>query len=181
MPPPVQPIQSRPPLTFSAGSSTPIRSVTRATNGGPRYACSFPSSRRCAHASHRQMARDTLHWDRPFHTVRSGSFENGDIVWFPEGGLNASYNCVDRWAYKYPNKVSLCCDAGANLIGLASGLLTFDGPLFDSRRPLFGKPTSRARVAKSPTANSFKRSARSPMSSRVWVSRRVTPSQSTSP
>ena len=53
------------------------------------------------------MARDTLHWDRPFHTVRSGSFENGDIVWFPEGGLNASYNCVDRWAFKHPDKVFL--------------------------------------------------------------------------
>ena len=51
------------------------------------------------------MARDTLHWDRPFHTVRSGSFENGDIVWFPEGGLNASFNCVDRWAFKHPDKV----------------------------------------------------------------------------
>ena len=51
------------------------------------------------------MAKETLHWDRPFHTVRSGSFENGDIVWFPEGGLNASYNCVDRWAFKNPDKV----------------------------------------------------------------------------
>jgi acetyl-CoA synthetase len=46
-----------------------------------------------------------LHWDRPFHTVRAGGFETGDVVWFPEGGLNASYNCVDRWAYKTPNKV----------------------------------------------------------------------------
>ena len=53
------------------------------------------------------MARETLYWDRPFHTVRSGSFATGDIVWFPEGGLNASYNCVDRWAYKHPDKVSL--------------------------------------------------------------------------
>ena len=51
------------------------------------------------------MARETLHWDRPFHTVRTGSFENGDIAWFPEGYLNASYNCVDRWAYQDPNKV----------------------------------------------------------------------------
>ena len=51
------------------------------------------------------MARETLHWDRPFHTIRSGSFQNGDIVWFPEGGLNASYNCVDRWAFKHPDKV----------------------------------------------------------------------------
>jgi hypothetical protein len=37
--------------------------------------------------------------------VRAGGFENGDIVWFPEGGLNASYNCVDRWAFKNPDKV----------------------------------------------------------------------------
>lgn len=53
-----------------------------------------------------QIARETLHWDRDFQTVRAGGFENGDITWFPEGGLNASYNCVDRWAYKDPNKAS---------------------------------------------------------------------------
>lgn len=51
------------------------------------------------------MARETLYWHRPFHTVRAGTFETGDIQWFPEGGLNASYNCVDRWAYKHPEKV----------------------------------------------------------------------------
>ena len=56
------------------------------------------------------MSRQSLHWDRPFQTVRAGSFDKGDIVWFPEGGLNASYNCVDRWAFKHPDKVrsSLC-------------------------------------------------------------------------
>ena len=53
----------------------------------------------------RQMAHEMLHWDRPFQTVRSGGFETGDIAWFPEGGLNASYNCVDRWAFKHPDKV----------------------------------------------------------------------------
>jgi hypothetical protein len=52
------------------------------------------------------MAHEMLHWDRPFQTVRAGGFETGDIVWFPEGGLNASYNCVDRWAFKHPNKVN---------------------------------------------------------------------------
>lgn len=31
-----------------------------------------------------KAARETLHWDRPFHTVRAGGFETGDIVWFPE-------------------------------------------------------------------------------------------------
>ena len=53
------------------------------------------------------MARETLYWYRPFETVRAGGFENGDIAWFPEGALNASYNCVDRWAYQDPNKVSI--------------------------------------------------------------------------
>ncbi|KAG2134661.1 hypothetical protein BD769DRAFT_1442833 [Suillus cothurnatus] len=49
------------------------------------------------------MTNEMLHWDRPFKTVRTGGFETGDIVWFPEGGLNASYNCVDHWSFKHPN------------------------------------------------------------------------------
>jgi len=52
------------------------------------------------------MAHETLHWDRPFKTVHAGGFETGDIIWFPEGGLNASYNCVDHWAFKHPNNVN---------------------------------------------------------------------------
>jgi acetyl-CoA synthetase len=48
-----------------------------------------------------------LYWNRPFTTVRAGGFKNGDIVWFPEGGLNASYNCLDRWAFKKPDAVRL--------------------------------------------------------------------------
>ncbi|KIJ95754.1 hypothetical protein K443DRAFT_682777 [Laccaria amethystina LaAM-08-1] len=56
-------------------------------------------------------ARELLYWDRPFHTVRSGSFQTGDIVWFPEGGLNASYNCVDRWAFKHPDKTAIIYEA----------------------------------------------------------------------
>ncbi|KAJ8462925.1 hypothetical protein ONZ45_g17763 [Pleurotus djamor] len=59
----------------------------------------------------RHMAKETLHWDRPFQTVRSGGFETGDIVWFPEGGLNASYNCVDRWAFKHPDKTAIIYEA----------------------------------------------------------------------
>ncbi|KAG2088638.1 hypothetical protein BD769DRAFT_1782000 [Suillus cothurnatus] len=55
------------------------------------------------HESDALMANETLHWDRPFKTVRAGGFETGDIIWFPEGGLNAPYNCVDRWAFKHPN------------------------------------------------------------------------------
>lgn len=58
-----------------------------------------------------QMANDILHWHRPFKTVRTGGFENGDVCWFPEGGLNASYNCVDRWAAIHPDKTAIMYEA----------------------------------------------------------------------
>lgn len=58
-----------------------------------------------------KVARETLTWDRPFKTVRTGGFEYGDIAWFPEGGLNASYNCVDRWAHKHPDKTAIIYEA----------------------------------------------------------------------
>jgi hypothetical protein len=53
-----------------------------------------------------QIARETIDWDVPFKTALSGGFLEGDVAWFPEGQLNACYNCVDRWAFKTPNKVS---------------------------------------------------------------------------
>ena len=84
------------------------------------------------------MARDTLHWDRPFHTVRAGGFETGDIAWFPEGGLNASYNCVDRWAFKHPDKV------GESRQMLPMARLAH--PPLASRPPSFMRLMSRTRV-----------------------------------
>ncbi|KAF8190292.1 acetate--CoA ligase [Mycena galopus ATCC 62051] len=57
------------------------------------------------------QANELLHWDRPFKTVRSGGFETGDIAWFPEGGLNASYNCVDRWAFTHPDRTAIIYEA----------------------------------------------------------------------
>jgi acetyl-CoA synthetase len=58
-----------------------------------------------------KMARDLLTWERDFETVRSGSFENGDVAWFLEGRLNASYNCVDRHAFKNPDKPAIIYEA----------------------------------------------------------------------
>ncbi|PPQ79015.1 hypothetical protein CVT25_002324 [Psilocybe cyanescens] len=58
-----------------------------------------------------KQAHAMLHWDRPFKSVRAGGFSTGDIVWFPEGGLNASYNCVDRWAFKHPDKTAIIYEA----------------------------------------------------------------------
>lgn len=60
-----------------------------------------------------QMAKEHIYWHRPYSTVMAGSFEAGDVQWFPEGGLNVSYNCVDRWAYKHPNKVRFCASCRA--------------------------------------------------------------------
>lgn len=74
----------------------------RATSGGHRSAGWL--SRHWHVLISQQKARESLHWDRPFRTVRAGGFETGDIAWFPEGGLNASYNCVDRWAFQHPDK-----------------------------------------------------------------------------
>ncbi|KAG2104619.1 acetyl-CoA synthetase [Suillus cothurnatus] len=53
------------------------------------------------------MAHEMLHWDHPFKTVCAGGFETGDIVWFPEGGLNASYNCVFAHSCKHPNNITI--------------------------------------------------------------------------
>jgi len=59
----------------------------------------------------RKLASETISWDVPFKTVRAGSFEKGDVAWFPEGQLNAAYNCVDRWAFKNPDKVAIIYEA----------------------------------------------------------------------
>ena len=58
-----------------------------------------------------RMARENLSWFRDFQTVRSGSFEHGDTAWFTEGQLNASYNCVDRWAFKEPERPAIIYEA----------------------------------------------------------------------
>ncbi|KAN0059739.1 acetyl-coenzyme A synthetase 2 [Thecaphora frezii] len=58
-----------------------------------------------------KAAREIIDWDVPFKTVRSGGFVNGDVAWFTEGQLNATYNCVDRWAAKYPDRVAIIYEA----------------------------------------------------------------------
>jgi acetyl-CoA synthetase len=58
-----------------------------------------------------KLARELLTWSRDFETVYSGSFENGDSAWFLEGQLNAAYNCVDRHAFKDPERVAIIYEA----------------------------------------------------------------------
>ncbi|KAI9027612.1 acetyl-coenzyme A synthetase [Phycomyces nitens] len=54
-----------------------------------------------------KLATELLSWSKPFQTVLHGSFEKGDVAWFLEGELNASYNCVDRHALKTPDKIAI--------------------------------------------------------------------------
>lgn len=58
-----------------------------------------------------KKARELLSWSRDFQTVRSGSLQNGDIAWFLEGQLSASYNCVDRHAFANPDKPAIIFEA----------------------------------------------------------------------
>lgn len=56
-------------------------------------------------------ARELLSWTRDFETVTSGTLAKGDMKWFLEGQLNASYNCIDRHVSKDPDRVALIYEA----------------------------------------------------------------------
>ncbi|WP_058534393.1 acetate--CoA ligase [Legionella saoudiensis] len=43
-----------------------------------------------------KIAKQTLQWMQPWHTVLSGDFKQGTIRWFDGGKLNVSANCLDR-------------------------------------------------------------------------------------
>lgn len=58
-----------------------------------------------------EAGKETLSWSKPFNKVMSGGFQHGDIEFFPDGELNASYNCVDRWAYEDPDRVAIIWEA----------------------------------------------------------------------
>lgn len=57
------------------------------------------------------MAKELLAWQRPFDTVHTGCLAKGDNAWFLEGQLNASYNCVDRHAFKNPDTPAIIYEA----------------------------------------------------------------------
>ncbi|KAF9072478.1 acetate--CoA ligase [Rhodocollybia butyracea] len=70
-----------------------------------------------------QQARENLSWTRDFTTVRTGGFPTAEelkegqdpstlpITWFPDGNLNACYNCVDRHAFQNPDKTAIIYEA----------------------------------------------------------------------
>ncbi|RKP34349.1 putative acetyl-CoA synthetase [Dimargaris cristalligena] len=57
------------------------------------------------------MARDLLHWSRPFTQITNGTFEDGDVSWFADGELNASVNCLDRHAQRHPDRIAIIHEA----------------------------------------------------------------------
>ncbi|SZF02280.1 unnamed protein product [Blumeria hordei] len=58
-----------------------------------------------------RLARELLTWQRDFQTVHSGNLIHGDNAWFLEGQLNASYNCIDRHAFRDPEKLAIIYEA----------------------------------------------------------------------
>ncbi|KAJ1864994.1 acetyl-coenzyme A synthetase 2 [Coemansia sp. RSA 2703] len=58
-----------------------------------------------------RIANEMLTWDKPFTHVSHGSLKEGNMAWFPDGQLNVSYNCVDRWAMKDPSRVAFVYEA----------------------------------------------------------------------
>lgn len=57
------------------------------------------------------LAKEFLHWDKEFHTVKSGDLTNANPAWFLGGELNACYNCVDRHAIANPDKPAIIFEA----------------------------------------------------------------------
>ncbi|KAJ2746160.1 acetyl-coenzyme A synthetase 2 [Coemansia sp. BCRC 34301] len=58
-----------------------------------------------------RTANELLKWDKPFTHVTHGSLKDGNMAWFPDGQLNVSYNCVDRWAIQDPTRVAFVYEA----------------------------------------------------------------------
>ncbi|KAJ2008922.1 acetyl-coenzyme A synthetase 2 [Coemansia thaxteri] len=58
-----------------------------------------------------RTANELLTWDKPFTHVSLGSLKEGNMAWFPDGQLNVSYNCVDRWAIQDPSRVAFIYEA----------------------------------------------------------------------
>ncbi|ODV85427.1 hypothetical protein CANARDRAFT_198565 [[Candida] arabinofermentans NRRL YB-2248] len=64
-----------------------------------------------------KKASDLLSWSKPFTVAKVPEAphfteNNGEAsAWFVDGELNASYNCVDRWAIKNPNKPAIIYEA----------------------------------------------------------------------
>ncbi len=57
-----------------------------------------------------RLAREHVLWHKPFNRVLDES-NPPFFKWFPDGQLNASYNCLDRHLTSQPNKVAIVFEA----------------------------------------------------------------------
>ena len=57
-----------------------------------------------------RLAREHVLWHKPFNRVLDES-NPPFFKWFPDGELNASYNCLDRHLTSQPNKVAIVFEA----------------------------------------------------------------------
>nr|XP_006638907.1 PREDICTED: acetyl-coenzyme A synthetase 2-like, mitochondrial [Lepisosteus oculatus] len=55
----------------------------------------------------RSVAKEKLHWSKPFSRVSDCDITQGRISWFLEGQLNVSVNCLDPHAQTSPDRVAL--------------------------------------------------------------------------
>merc|ERR1719284_834253 len=42
------------------------------------------------------MSKSMISWDKEFTVTANNDLAAGRVEWFPDGKLNASYNCIDR-------------------------------------------------------------------------------------
>uniref|UniRef100_A0A2K5Y6H9 Acyl-CoA synthetase short chain family member 1 n=1 Tax=Mandrillus leucophaeus TaxID=9568 RepID=A0A2K5Y6H9_MANLE len=90
----------------ASGPSGSAPAVAAASQPGSYPALSAQAAREPA-AFWGPLARDTLLWDTPYHTVWDCDFSTGKIGWFLGGQLNVSVNCLDQHVWKSPESVAL--------------------------------------------------------------------------
>lgn len=54
-----------------------------------------------------EQAEKFLTWAAKWESVKTGSFETNDVVWYKGGKLNACYNCVDRHLKDRKNQIAI--------------------------------------------------------------------------
>ncbi|XP_046534674.1 acetyl-coenzyme A synthetase 2-like, mitochondrial isoform X2 [Equus quagga] len=97
------------------GGSVPHRAASGLWDSAPAAPAAQPGSYQALSAQAARepaafwgpLARDTLVWDTPYHTVWDCDFSSGKIGWFLGGQLNVSVNCLDQHVQKSPESVAL--------------------------------------------------------------------------
>ena len=74
-----------------------------------KYTEEYKNSREDSKKFWAEKATEILSWTKKFTVTYKGKFSEDQ--WFPDGELNACYNCIDRWAEKTPNKTALIFDS----------------------------------------------------------------------